>query len=74
MDAIRVLVADEHPVYRDRLRTMLEATDDLTLVAEVCDGQEALNALADRDVCPALKVRDWVETARARARRHAEPR
>jgi DNA-binding NarL/FixJ family response regulator len=50
----RVLVADDHPLYRDGLRTMLEATDDLVLAAEVQDGEEALVALAAHDVDVAL--------------------
>jgi DNA-binding NarL/FixJ family response regulator len=47
-------VADDHPVYRDGLRTMLEATDDLVLAAEARDGEEALTAVAEHDVDVAL--------------------
>jgi DNA-binding NarL/FixJ family response regulator len=54
MTPIRVLVADDHPLYRDGLRTMLEATDDLQLAAEAQDGAEALRALAGNDVDVAL--------------------
>ena len=54
MSVTRVLVADDHPLYRDGLRTMLEATDDLVLAAEVQDGEEALAALAAHDVDVAL--------------------
>jgi DNA-binding NarL/FixJ family response regulator len=50
----RVLVADDHPVYRDGLRTMLEATEDLVLVAEARDGEEALSSLTEHDVDVAL--------------------
>ena len=39
---IRVLVADDHPLYRDGLRIMIEATDDMELAAEAQDGEEAL--------------------------------
>jgi DNA-binding NarL/FixJ family response regulator len=51
---IRVLIADDHPLYRDGLRTMLEATDDLQLAAEVQDGEEALRALVDNEIDVAL--------------------
>lgn len=54
MSTIRVLVADDHPLYRDGLRTMIEATDDLRVEAEAQDGEEALRALEDNDVDIAL--------------------
>ena len=41
-DPITVLVADDHPVVRDGLRTMLETDPDLTLVGEAADGEEAV--------------------------------
>ena len=51
---VRVLVADDHPVFRDGLRTMLAATDDLELVAEASDGAEALRLVAEHEVDVAL--------------------
>ncbi len=44
---IRVLVADDHPVFRDGLRVLLESFDDITVAASAGDGQELLD-LADR--------------------------
>jgi DNA-binding NarL/FixJ family response regulator len=41
--AIRVVVADDHPVFRSGLRTMVEEAPDLELVGEASDGQEALD-------------------------------
>lgn len=54
MRIIRVLVADDHPLYRDGLRTMLESTDDLVLAAEAKDGEEALHAVIGNEVDVAL--------------------
>ncbi|TFV55607.1 response regulator transcription factor [Geodermatophilus sp. DF01-2] len=39
---IRVLVVDDHPVVRGGLVGWLDAQDDLTVVGEAADGQEAL--------------------------------
>jgi DNA-binding NarL/FixJ family response regulator len=51
---VRVLVADDHPMFREGVRTMLAATDDIELVAEAKDGAEALNLLAEHQVDVAL--------------------
>ncbi len=40
--AIRVLVADDHPVVRQGLCTMLEIEDDIVVVARAGDGDEAI--------------------------------
>ncbi|WP_153393738.1 response regulator transcription factor [Ornithinicoccus halotolerans] len=39
---IRVLVADDEPLVRQGLRTILETEPDITVVAEAADGAEAL--------------------------------
>ena len=41
---INVLIADEQSLFREAVRTALEAEDDLTVVAEAGDGQEAIEA------------------------------
>jgi NarL family two-component system response regulator LiaR len=41
-DAITVLVADDHPVVRQGLRSFLALQDDLELVGEAHDGEEAV--------------------------------
>jgi len=39
---IRILIADDHPIFRDGLRRLLEAEPDLKVVGEACDGAEAV--------------------------------
>ncbi|WP_030916896.1 response regulator [Streptosporangium amethystogenes] len=39
---IRVLIADDHPVVRQGLRTFLELQEDLDVVGEAADGAEAV--------------------------------
>jgi NarL family two-component system response regulator LiaR len=43
---IRVLIADDHAVVRQGLRTFLELQDDIEVVAEAADGEQALAAVA----------------------------
>jgi DNA-binding NarL/FixJ family response regulator len=47
MTAIRVLLADDHPVVREGLRGMLAAEPDIEVVGEASSGPEAV-ALAER--------------------------
>ena len=42
MDTIRILIADDHAVLRDGIRHILELEQDLKVVAEASDGQEAV--------------------------------
>jgi DNA-binding NarL/FixJ family response regulator len=44
--AMRVLLADDHPMYRYGLRTLLEATPGLEVVGEAATGVEAVTATA----------------------------
>lgn len=46
-DPIRLLLVDDHPVVRQGLRAYLELEDDLTVVAEAGDGEEALTAIGE---------------------------
>lgn len=46
MESIHVLVADDHPFYREGIRTMLRAVPDIEVVGEAATGDEAI-ALAE---------------------------
>ena len=46
-EGIRVLIADDHPIFRQGLRTILEAEDGFVLVAEAADGNEAVRLARD---------------------------
>jgi DNA-binding NarL/FixJ family response regulator len=46
---IRVLLVDDHPLVRTGIRTLLESTDDLSVVAEAADGAQALSVLDEAD-------------------------
>jgi len=39
---IRIVIADDHPIFRDGLRRLLEAEANLKVVGEACDGAEAV--------------------------------
>lgn len=41
--SIRILVADDHPIFRDGLRKLLEAERDFKVVGEAADGTEAVS-------------------------------
>ncbi len=42
MEQIKLLIADDHAVVREGTRQILEQEKDLTVVAEACDGAEAI--------------------------------
>ncbi len=47
MKSIRVLMADDHPVFRAGMRSLLEIPDDIVVVGEANDGEEALKLAAE---------------------------
>ncbi|MCD4671246.1 MAG: response regulator transcription factor [Anaerolineaceae bacterium] len=44
---IRILIADDHLIIRQGLRLILETEDDFEIVAEACDGAEAVRQCAE---------------------------
>ncbi|WP_412062989.1 response regulator [Rubrivirga sp. IMCC45206] len=46
---LRVLVVDDHPVWRQGIRQLLDSQDDITVVAEAANGEEALRYARSRD-------------------------
>src|SRR5689334_6704443 len=43
-DDIRVLVADDHPIFRDGLAMLLTSVDGIDVVGTAADGEEAVGA------------------------------
>ena len=44
--AIRILVADDHAIFRDGLRKLLEVADDVQIIGEASNGVECVKMLA----------------------------
>ncbi len=66
---IRVLIADDHPIFRQGLRQIIEAQRELIVVAEAADGGQALERLQKGDVTVAvldvtMPVKDGFAVAR----------
>lgn len=43
---IRVLLADDHPIFRDGLRKLLTSDDDIAIVGEASNGNECIQLIA----------------------------
>lgn len=55
-DAIRIVIADDHPVYRLGLRQVIESDPRLRIVAEASDGEDALETV--RRIRPEIAILD----------------
>jgi two-component system response regulator NreC len=53
---IRVLLADDHRMFREGIRALLERQDDITVVGEASDGRETVRLAVS--LCPDLVVMD----------------
>lgn len=54
---IRILIADDHPIFRDGLRKLLESEQDFRVVGEAADGAEALKLA--QQLQPDILLLDW---------------
>ncbi len=43
---IRILMADDHPIFRDGVRKLLEDSDEVTIVGEASNGQECIDMVS----------------------------
>jgi len=52
----RILIADDHPIFRDGLRRLLESEREFQVIGEACNGVEAVNMV--RELKPEILLLD----------------
>src|SRR5579863_1887009 len=53
---VRILIADDHPIFRDGLKRLLESERDFRVIGEACDGVEAVKMV--RQLQPEILLLD----------------
>ncbi len=61
--SVRILIADDHPIFRDGLRRLLESEKGFKVIAEACDGIEAVEFV--RKLKPEILLLDLAMPRRA---------
>jgi two-component system nitrate/nitrite response regulator NarL len=56
LQSVRILIADDHPIFRDGLKRLLEAEHEFKIVGEACDGIEAVKLV--RQLKPEILLLD----------------
>lgn len=56
MSKTSVILVDDHPLFRQGLRRVLEANDDIEVIMEVADGEEALRMI--KQLMPDVAIMD----------------
>jgi DNA-binding NarL/FixJ family response regulator len=54
--SITVLIADDHAVVRDGLRSMMEVQDDIKVIGDASNGREAVDKV--EQLCPDVAIVD----------------
>lgn len=47
METVRILIADDHPLFRDGLRLLLQSMENLQVIGEATSGEEAVTHAAE---------------------------
>jgi DNA-binding NarL/FixJ family response regulator len=53
---VRILIADDHPIFRDGLKRLLESEGEFKVIGEACDGVEAVSMA--RQLIPEIMLLD----------------
>ena len=53
---VRILIADDHPIFRDGLKRLLESEGEFKVIGEACDGVEAVTMA--RQLIPEIMLLD----------------